>query len=183
MRPPLRSSLFPYTTLFRNPVTVLLKVSRAMTLTLKGVPAVWVPIEPPPAASTLKWSRPARKSVVEGKSVERSGPWVPQWETRSISAPVPASVRVTEWEARTPEVIAAESVHAEVHVLLDLRSTVRVNPVTVLLKESRAMTLTLKGVPAVWVPIEPPPAASTLKWSRDPTSTRLNFSHQIRSDP
>src|SRR2546430_950414 len=78
-------------------------------------------------------------------------PWVPSLVTASISAPVPASVRVTEWDARTTEVNAADSTHPEVHVLLELTSTVPVNPVTVLLKESRAMTLTLKGVPAVWV--------------------------------
>src|SRR5439155_1087485 len=133
-----------------------------MTLTLKGVPAVWVPIEPPPAASTLKWSRPASFTV----KVLEVPVFVPAWSVAVTVATDPDWVRVTEWEARTPEVNAADCTHPALHVLVEVTSTVPVNPVTVLLKVSWAVTLTLKGVPAVWVPMAPPEVSVTAKWSR-----------------
>src|SRR5438034_5584464 len=42
--------------------------------------------------------------------------------------------------------------------------TFPVKPVTVALPESRAVILILNGVPAVWVAMFPPPAASTRKF-------------------
>src|SRR5437763_4447139 len=111
---------------------------------------------------STRWSRAAGSTV---KVPEVPVLPVPAWSVAVMVAPDPDWVRVTEWEARTPPVNAADCTHPALHVLLEVTSTVPVNPVTVLLKESWAVTLTLKGVPAVWVPMVPPPAASTLKWS------------------
>src|SRR5204863_4368413 len=106
------------------------------------------------------------------------------WSVAVMVASDPDWVRVTEWEARTPPVNAADCTHPALHVLLEVTSTVPVNPVTVLLKESWAVTLTLKGVPAVWVPMAPPPAASTSKWSRAPGFTvRLAVPVLVESVP
>src|SRR5207248_9759938 len=60
---------------------------------------------------------------------------------------------------------AADCTHPALHVLLELTSTVPVNPVTVLLKVSWAVTLTLKGVPAVWVPMARPEEHTSVQQS------------------
>jgi hypothetical protein len=59
-------------------------------------------------------------------------------------------------------------------VPVELISAVFVAPskaVIVLLRESRAVIWMLNGVPAVWVGIAPPPAASTKKLFNGPGST------------
>src|SRR5690242_13149004 len=86
----------------------------------KAVPAVCVPIDPPPDFSTAKWSSaaPLTVNVFEVPASE------PPVFVAVIVAPEPPPVRVTEVEARTPFVNAAVVVQPAVHVLLELRSAV-----------------------------------------------------------
>src|SRR5207244_11545798 len=69
---------------------------------------------------------------------------------------------VTLCEVSTPAVNAAVVPPAD-NVPVDVMVAVPVNPVTVLLFASRAVILMLNAVPAVCVPMAPPPAASTRK--------------------
>jgi hypothetical protein len=73
---------------------------------------------------------------------------------------------VTLWEVNTPLVNVAVAPLPAERVPVDVISTVLPPPskaVIVLLTESSAVIWILKDVPAVWVPIAPPPAASTRK--------------------
>src|SRR5947207_1616723 len=81
---------------------------------------------------------------------------MPPWLTTLTRAPEPAWVRVSACEARTPFVKAALWAQPAEQVLLELTSTVPVKafgPLSSRLpKTSKARTLTLKGLPAVWSP-------------------------------
>src|SRR2546430_17450879 len=70
----------------------------------------------------------------------------------------------------TPAVNAAVVPPAD-SVPVDVMVAVRVNPVTVLLFASRAVILMLNAVPAVCVPMAPPPAVSTRKLFSTPGFT------------
>src|SRR5215210_4601381 len=141
-----------------KPVTVLLFASCAVRRTLKLVPAVCVAMFPPPVASTLKWAS-APGLTVNALLVPVSLPAV----LVAVMVKEPVLEIVTAREARTPAVKAGVVPLPDDSVPVELRSAVPVNPVTVLLFASRAVSLTLKLVPAVWVAMFPPPAASTRK--------------------
>ena len=82
-----------------------------------------------------------------------------------IVVAAPDCVSVTAVLASTPELNAALVTQPALHVRFEVRSTVPVNPVTVLLPASRAVTLTLKLEPADCVAmLPPPPAFSTRKF-------------------
>src|SRR5438046_5413386 len=76
--------------------------------------------------------------------------------TTLTRAPEPAWVRVSACEARTPFVKAALWAQPAEQVLLELTSTVQALAFVALSsrlqKTSKARTLTLKGLPAVWSP-------------------------------
>src|SRR6059036_2119805 len=145
-----------------NPVTVLLFASRAVILMLNGVPAICVPMAPPPAASTRKlFSTP-------GFTVNAL--LVPLDPFVAVSVKLPMFEIVTLCEVSTPAVNAAVVPPAD-SVPVDVMVAVPVNPVTVLLFASRAVILMLNGVPAICVPMAPPPAASTRKLFSTPGFT------------
>src|SRR5436309_15977759 len=77
---------------------------------------------------------------------------------------------VTLCEANTPAVNAAVVPPAD-SVPVDVMVAVPVNPVTVLLFASRAVILMLNAVPAVCVPMAPPPDFSTSKLFSTPGFT------------
>ena len=91
-----------------------------------------------------------------------------------MTVKLPVFEIVTACEASTPFVNAAVVPEPEESVPVDVMLTVLPAPVklvTVLLLASRAVMRTLKLEPAVWVPIAPPPAASTRKLLRAPGLT------------
>src|SRR5881397_840850 len=145
-----------------NPVTVLLFASRAVILMLNAVPAVCVPMAPPPAASTRKlFSTP-------GFTVNAL--LVPLDPFVAVSVKLPVFEIVTLCEVSTPDANAAVVPPAD-SVPVDVMVAVPVNPVTVLLFTSRAVILMLNADPAVWVRMVPPPAASTRKLFSTPGFT------------
>ncbi len=125
-----------------NNVTVLFSESRAVIWMLKAVAAVWVPIFPPPAASTRKLSN-APGSTVNELETPFSLP-VPKPPALSVAVMVklPTLETVTLWEANTPLVnVAVVPLPAE-RVPVEVMSTVfpaPVNAVAVLLLESSAV--------------------------------------------
>ncbi len=149
-----------------NPVTVLLFASRAVTLISNDVPAVCVPIFPPPDASTKKLSKAPGLTV---KLLLVPASVLPVFVAVIVNEPV--FEIVTLWVERTPAVKEAVVPLPDDNVPVELTSTVPVNPVTVLLFASRAVTLMSNTVPAVCVPIFPPPDASTKKLSNAPGLT------------
>src|SRR6266508_962450 len=99
-------------------------------------------------------------------------------------SPTATSVSVTEWLERAPATNAALVVHPAEQVLVELMSTVPVNPVTVLSSASWATTLTSNEEPAVCVPIAPPDVLVTAKWSRLPgPNVRLSLSPAVSASP
>src|SRR4051794_11338982 len=82
--------------------------------------------------------------------------------------PLCADVIVTACEARTPLLKLPLVTGAPAIVAFELSWTVPLNDVTVLLLASCAVTRMLNALPAVWVAMLPPPAASTRKWARVP---------------
>jgi hypothetical protein len=92
----------------------------------------------------------------------------------AVTVKLPVFETVTECEASTPLVNAAVVPPPAESVPVEVTSTVfpaPVKPVTVFPLASRAVTRMSKLVPAVWVPIAPPPAASTRKLATAPGST------------
>ncbi len=92
--------------------------------------------------------------------------WAPPMVRVAVIVKLPVFEIVTACDARTPFVNAAVAPEPAESVPVDVMFTVfpaPVKPVTVLLLASRAVMRMLKPVPAVWVPIAPPPAASTRK--------------------
>ena len=147
-------------------VMVLLLASSAVIWISKDVPAVCVPMAPPPTASTTKWSS-APGSTVKELDTPVSVP-VPNPPTVSVAVIVklPVFVMVTLWEAITPLVNVAVVPLPADKVPVELMSTVFPAPsngVTVLLLASWAVTWILKAMAAVCVPMAPPPTASTRK--------------------
>src|SRR5205823_1761068 len=145
-----------------NPVTVLLFASRAVILMLNAVPAVCVPMAPPPAASTRKLFNTPGFTVIRRSEERRVG------DAGSVRLPV--FEIVTLCEASTPDANAAVVPPAD-SVPVGVMLAVPVNPVTVLLFTSRAVILMLNAVPAACVPMAPPPAASTRKLFNTPGFT------------
>ena len=84
--------------------------------------------------------------------------------------PAPASVTVTLCDASTPAANALDVVGL-IDPAVVLRLAVPVNPVTVLLLASCAVSMMLKAVPAVCVPMLPLPAASTRNFANTPGFT------------
>ena len=80
-----------------------------------------------------------------------------------IVAAAPDWLSVIDLLLRIPALKAALVPPPALIVRFELRSTVPLKPVTVLLNWSCAVTWTRKALPAVWLPIAPPPCASTLK--------------------
>src|SRR5881396_3665139 len=147
-----------------NPVTVLLFASRAVILMLNGVPAVCVPMAPPPATSTRKlFSTP-------GFTVNAL--LVPLDPLVAVSVKLPVFEIVTLCEASTPALNAAVVPPAD-SVPVDVMVAVPVKPVTVLLLASRAVILMLNADPAVCVEMAPPTAASTRKLFGTPVMLKL----------
>src|SRR2546426_754772 len=138
-----------------KPVTVLLFTSRAVILMLNDVPAVCVPMAPPPNASTRK--------LLSAPGFTVNGLLVPFDPFVAVSVKLPVFEIVTLCEVSTPDANAAVVTGAPTSVPVDVSVAVPVNPVTVLLFASRAVILMLNGVPAICVPMAPPPNASTRK--------------------
>src|SRR2546427_448256 len=95
---------------------------------------------------------------------------MPPCTTTWIWAPeLAAWVRVTEVEASTPALKAADWAQPLEQVLLELRSTVPLKTLgpklSRLLNGSLALTLRLKLLPAVWGTMAPPKVSVMLKWS------------------
>src|SRR5213593_1896667 len=126
-----------------NPVTVLLLASCAVIVMLNGVPAVCVPMLPPPAASTRNFAN-TPGFTLNALLVPVSLPLV---RVAVIVFPVPACVTVTLC-VRTPLVNAADVVGV-IDPAVVLRFTVPVKLVAVLLFASWAVSVMLKAVPAV----------------------------------
>jgi hypothetical protein len=150
----------PMSTVPVKPVAMLPSASRAVTRTLNPLPAVWGPIAPPPAASTTK-SETAPASTLNELLVPVCEPPLVRV---AVIAKMPLFEIVTAWDARTPLLNVAVVPPPDERVPVEVTSIVLpapLKPVTVLPSASRAVTRTSKLVPAVWVPIEPPPAAST----------------------
>src|SRR5207249_4471032 len=80
----------------------------------------------------------------------------------AVSVKLPVFESAAERRVGTPAVNAAVVPPAD-SVPVDVMVAVPVNPVTVLLFASRAVILMLTAVPAVCVPMAPPPAFSTRK--------------------
>ena len=89
----------------------------------------------------------------------------------AVRVKLPVLEIVTLCEANTPPVKAAVVPLPEESIPLEVMFTVPVNPVTVLLLPSRAVTLTLNALPAVCVGMVPPPELSTRKFAKTPGST------------
>ena len=81
---------------------------------------------------------------------------------------VPLLVIVALCGSRTPAVKLPEVSGLPVRIPFEVSTTVPVKD-AVALFTSWAVTLMLNAVPAVCVPIGPPPLFSTRKWSRGPT--------------
>jgi hypothetical protein len=131
---------------------------------LNGVPAVFAPL----IAAIVKWSSAPGFTV--------NVLLVPVSEPPGLVAVmvllVPALVSVTNWLDNTPELNAPLVRGAPASPpVADVRTTVPLKLVTVLLVASRAVILILNGVPADWVPIFPPPIDSTRKFARAPALT------------
>ena len=96
----------------------------------------------------------------------------------AVMKKLPVLVIVTAWLANTPFVkVPVVKVPPEI-VPLELMSTVfpvLVKAVTVLPPASRAVTRTEKLVPAAWLGIAPPPAASTRTLASAPEATMLAY--------
>src|SRR5438552_4156096 len=119
-----------------------------------AVPAACVGMAPPPAASTRKlFSTP-------GFTVNAL--LVPFDPLVAVSVKLPVFEIVTLCEASTPDANVAVVPPAD-SVPVDVMVAVPLKPVTVLLFTSRAVILMLNAVPAVCVPMAPPPNASTRK--------------------
>src|SRR5207247_3476701 len=117
-----------------NPVTVLLFASRAVILMLTAVPAVCVPMAPPPNASTRK--------LLSAPGFTVNGLLVPFDPFVAVSVKLPVFEIVTLCEVSTPPENAAVVPPAD-SVPVDVMVAAPVNPVTVLLFASRAVLLML----------------------------------------
>ena len=111
---------------------------------------------------------PHSRRVVENLPITPTSVPVPNPPALSVAVIVklPVFVMVTLWEANTPLVNVAVAPPPADSVPVELMSTVLPAPsngVTVLLLASSAVIWMLKAVPAVCVPMAPPPAASTTK--------------------
>src|SRR2546425_1486797 len=82
----------------------------------------------------------------------------------AVIVKLPRFEMVTLWEASTPPTKVAVGPLPADKVPVELIVTCPVKPVTVALLTSCAVILMLKAVPAVCVPMSPPPAASTLNF-------------------
>jgi hypothetical protein len=134
-----------------KPVATFPSTSNAVMVILKGTPAVWVPIFPPPNAATTKlFTLPAL--TANELLVPNSTPDV----FVAVIVNVPVFDIVTLCVERTPDVNAAVVPLPALNVPVDVISTVLVNEVTVLLKASFAVTLIANEVPTVCVEIFPP---------------------------
>ena len=123
---------------------------------LKDAPAVCVPMAPPTCASTRKLFK------APGFTVKAL--LVPADPAVAVMVKLPVFEIVTLCEANTPAVKLSVVPPPAESVPVEVMATVPVKPVTVLFQVSRAVILMLKAVPAVWVPMGPPPvsAAATL---------------------
>src|SRR5206468_3804899 len=146
-----------------NPVTVLLFASRAVILMLTDAPAICVGMAPPPAASTRK--------LFSAPGFTVNALLVPFDPFVAVSVKLPMFEIVTLCEASTPDANVAVVTGAPTSVPVDVSVAVPVNPVTVLLVASPAVILILNAVPAVCLPMAPPPAASTRKLLSPPRFT------------
>ncbi len=121
---------------------------------------------PPPAASTTKWSRAPGFTVKELETPVSVPPPNPPALSVAVIVKLPVLLMVTLWEASTPLVKVAVVPLPADRVPVELISTVLPAPsnrTTVLLFASWAVTRISNPVPAVWVPIAPPPTATTRK--------------------
>src|SRR5437867_267213 len=145
-----------------NPVTVLLRSEERRVGMQYGVPAICVPMAPPPAFSTRKlFSTPGftvTALLVVLCLFFGGGVFLPVFEI------------VTLCEVSTPAVNATVVPPAD-SVPVDVMVAVPVNPVTVLLFASRAVILMLNADPAVCVGMTPPPIFSTRKLFSTPGFT------------
>jgi hypothetical protein len=89
----------------------------------------------------------------------------------AVIVKLPVLEIVTLCEANTPAVNAAVVPLPEESVPVEVMFTVPVNPVTVLLFASRAVTLIVNAFPAICVAIAPPPEPSTKKFAKTPGFT------------
>src|SRR5437867_2949301 len=105
-----------------NPVTVLLFASRAVILMLNAVPAVCVPMAPPPAFSTRK--------LFSAPGFTVNALLVPLDPLVAVSVKLPVFEIVTLCEASTPDANAAVVPPAD-SVPVDVMVAVPLNPVNV----------------------------------------------------
>ena len=101
-------------------MTVLLLASRAVTRTLKPEPAVWVPIAPPPAASTRKFASAPGLTV----KLLLVPVWAPPLVRVAVIVKLPVFEIVTAWEVSTPFVKVAVVPEPAERVPVELMSTV-----------------------------------------------------------
>jgi hypothetical protein len=108
-------------------------------------------------------------------------PVLPEAVAAMVNEPV--FVIVTLCGSSTPAVNVPDVTGLPVRAPVEVSDTVEVNDVTVLLFTSCAVILKLNAVPAVCVPIVPPPLFSTLKWSRAPGLTVAIVAKPVWLDP
>ncbi len=166
-----------WTTSLTAPAT-LKKASTACTCTSKAAPAVCdegVPVLPLAVPGAAVSPGTSTCSFVKAPALTENAALVPfsapPVRVAVRVAPAPACVSVTLQLASTPAVKVPVVASPADPARFDVTSTVAPAPsklVTVLPFASCAVMRIENGVPAVCVPIAPPPAASTRKWSSAP---------------
>jgi len=148
--------------------------STALTVTVTADPAVTalgdplLPVDVPGAAVSpgrSVWSLATVPALIVNAS--ESPDALPPVSVADNVCDEPARTSVTACEERTPELNVDVPLPAEISDV-DVMSTVPENDVTVRLPESCAVTLMLKGIPAICAPMADPFVAVTVKFANSP---------------